>query len=134
MTLRKLVVGAVLFGAGSSLVAADTFVVDDIRVRGLQRVALGAALTYIPVRAGDEVDQERIRDVIRELYSSSHFDDIRVERDGDSLVIVVRERPTISSIELKGNKDLKDDQLLDSLQNSGIAEGESLDRTVTTGL
>ncbi|MCO4320451.1 outer membrane protein assembly factor BamA [Aliidiomarina quisquiliarum] len=134
MTLRKLVVGAVLFGAGSSLVAADTFVVDDIRVRGLQRVALGAALTYIPVRAGDEVDQELIRNVIRELYSSSHFDNIIVEREGNSLVVVVRERPTISSIELKGNKDLKDDQLLDSLKNNGIAEGESLDRTVTTGL
>ncbi|RUO44352.1 outer membrane protein assembly factor BamA [Aliidiomarina taiwanensis] len=134
MTLRTLVVGAVLFGASSTIAAADTFVVDDIRVRGLQRVALGAALTYIPVRAGDEVDSSRIADVIRELYSSSHFDDIRVEREGNSLIVVVRERPTISAIELEGNKDLKDDQLLDSLQSSGIAEGESLDRTVTTGL
>lgn len=134
MTLRTLVVGAVLFGASSTIAAADTFVVDDIRVRGLQRVALGAALTYIPVRAGDEVDSSRIGDVIRELYSSSHFDDIRVEREGNSLVVVVRERPTISTIELEGNKDIKDDQLLDSLQSSGIAEGESLDRTVTSGL
>lgn len=134
MTLKKLVVSAVLLGAGSSIAVADTFVVDDIRVRGLQRVALGAALTYIPVRAGDAIDAARVRDVIRELYSSSHFDDIRVEREGNSLVIVVRERPTISSIELKGNKDIKDDQLLDSLKNSGVAEGESLDRTVTTGL
>lgn len=134
MTLRKLALSTFLLSTGTTVAMADTFIVDDIRVRGLQRVALGAALTYIPVRAGDEVDEIRIREVIRELYRSNHFDDIRIEREGDALIVVVRERPTISSIELKGNKDIKDDQLLDSLQNSGITEGESLDRTVTAGL
>ncbi|WP_113906184.1 outer membrane protein assembly factor BamA [Aliidiomarina celeris] len=134
MTLRKLVLSAAVFAAGSSLALADSFVINDIQIRGLQRVALGAALTYLPIREGDQVDAARIRDVIKELYSSTHFDDIQVERDGTTLIISVRERPIISSLEFEGNSDLKDEQLIDSLRNSGIFEGESLDRRVTRGL
>lgn len=130
MTFKKLFFGAVLAGTGLTVQATETFVVDDIQIRGLQRVGLGAALTYVPLRAGDEANPQRIRQIIHELYSSAHFDDIRVYRDGDSLVIRVTERPTISEIRLDGNKDLKDDQLLDSLRTSGIAVGESLDRTM----
>ncbi|RUO36321.1 outer membrane protein assembly factor BamA [Aliidiomarina sanyensis] len=136
MTLKKLFIGVVLAGTGFTwnAQASDSFVVDDIQVRGLQRVGLGAALTYIPIRTGEEVDSQRIRQTIHELYSSSHFDDIQVFREGDSLVIRVTERPTISRIVLDGNRDLKDDQLLDSLKNNGIAEGESLDRTAISFL
>ncbi|WP_194755831.1 outer membrane protein assembly factor BamA [Aliidiomarina indica] len=136
MTLKKLFIGVVLAGTGLSLnaQASDSFVVDDIQIRGLQRVGLGAALTYVPVRVGEEADAQRIRQIIHELYSSSHFDDVRVYRDGDALVIRVTERPTITNIVFDGNRDLKDDQLLDSLANNGIAEGESLDRTVVSML
>lgn len=133
MTLNKLILGSLVLGLSSQAVA-DTFVVEDIRMRGLQRVALGAALTYIPVRSGDKISREDVRELIRQLYASNHFDDIQVEREGESLIVVVRERPTISKIEFKGNKDLKEDQLLDSLRNTGIAEGESLDRSMTDGL
>lgn len=134
MTLKKLFIGAVLVGTGLNAQASDSFIVDDIQVRGLQRVALGAALTYVPVRVGDEVTPARIRQIIHELYSSSHFDDIQVFREGDTVLIRVTERPTINEIRFEGNKDLKDDQLLDSLQTSGIAVGESLDRTVISSL
>ncbi|MCC5856290.1 MAG: outer membrane protein assembly factor BamA [Idiomarina sp.] len=134
MTLRKFLFGAVLLGAGSSVAAAESFVVDDIQIRGLQRVAVGAALTYIPVRVGDEVDSGAVRQLIRELYSSTHFDDIRVRREGNSLFIHVVERPVISEITFEGNRDIKDEQLEDSLRNNGLAVGESLDRTVLQGL
>ncbi|RTE87001.1 MULTISPECIES: outer membrane protein assembly factor BamA [Gammaproteobacteria] len=134
MTLKHWLVGAALVGASSSAAVAETFLLEDIQVRGLQRVALGAALTYVPVRPGEEVDEISIRETIRELYASTHFDDIQVERVGNSLVITVQERPVINAVELEGNKDLKDDQLLDSLRTSGIAEGESLDRTVISGI
>ncbi|TRW49577.1 outer membrane protein assembly factor BamA [Aliidiomarina halalkaliphila] len=136
MTLKKLFIGVVLAGTGMSFNAhaSDSFVVDDIQIRGLQRVGLGAALTYVPLRVGEEADPQRIRQIIHELYSSSHFDDVRVYRDGDALVIRVTERPTITNIVFDGNRDLKDEQLLDSLANNGIAEGESLDRTVISML
>ncbi|RUO38209.1 outer membrane protein assembly factor BamA [Aliidiomarina shirensis] len=134
MTLKKLFIGAVLVGTGLNAQASDSFIVDDIQVRGLQRVALGAALTYVPVRVGDEVTPARIRQIIHELYSSSHFDDIQVYREGDSVLIRVTERPTINEIRFEGNKDLKDEQLLDSLQTSGVAVGESLDRTIISAL
>lgn len=134
MTLKKLFIGAVLVGTGLNAQASDSFVVDDIQIRGLQRVGMGAALTYVPVRVGDEISPQRIRQIIHELYSSSHFDDIRVSREGDSIFIRVTERPTISEIRFEGNKDLKDDQLLDSLQTSGVAVGESLDRTIISAL
>lgn len=134
MTLKQWVVGAALVGASSSVAVAETFLLEDIQVRGLQRVALGAALTYVPVRPGEQVDELAIRETIRELYASTHFDDIHVTREGNSLVIMVQERPVISAIEFEGNSDIEDEQLLDSLRNSGISEGESLDRTITSSI
>lgn len=134
MTLKKLFFGAALLGAGFSAQALESFIVEDIQVRGLQRVALGAALTHVPVGIGDEINQSRIQQTIKGLYASSHFDDIRVSREGNSLIIRVQERPTISDIRFDGNKDLEDEQLMDSLSNNGITIGDSLDRTVIDGI
>lgn len=124
MTLKKLFLSALVAGAALPAYSADEFVVEDIRVRGLQRVALGAALTYIPIRVGDSVDSENIQTSIRALYSSTHFNDIVVRRVGDTLVFEVTERPTISAIEFDGNSDIKDEQLVQSLTDQGIIEGE----------
>lgn len=130
MTLKKLLFGAVILGTGAQAHGAEPFVVDDIQVQGLQRVALGAALTYIPVQVGDEVDASLVAQTIRELYASSHFDDIEVLREDGTLIVRVTERPTISSVSFEGNSDLDDDQLEDSLRNSGVTVGEQLDRTM----
>ncbi|MBA3988096.1 MAG: outer membrane protein assembly factor BamA [Idiomarina sp.] len=130
MALKKLLFGAVFLGAGAQAQAAEPFVVEDIQVQGLQRVALGAALTYIPIQIGDEIDSALVAQTIRELYASAHFDDIEILRDDGTLIIRVTERPTISSVSFEGNSDLDDDQLSDSLRNSGIAVGEQLDRTM----
>ncbi|MEX1222087.1 MAG: outer membrane protein assembly factor BamA [Idiomarina sp.] len=129
MTFKKLLIGTLVAGATIPAQAEELFVVEDIRVRGLQRVALGAALTYIPVRVGDEVDEYEIRQSIRSLYSSTNFADIQARREGNTLVFVVRERPTISEIEFDGNSDIEDEQLSASLSDSGVIEGESLDLT-----
>ncbi|MBY6063219.1 outer membrane protein assembly factor BamA [Pseudidiomarina sediminum] len=134
MTLKKLFLSALIAGAAMPAYSADEFVVEDIRVRGLQRVALGAALTYIPIRVGDEVDSESIQASIRSLYSSTHFNNIVVRRDGDTLVFEVTERPTISGIEFDGNKDIKDEQLTQSLTDQGIVEGEPLDLTTISSI
>lgn len=110
------------------------FVVDNIKVEGLQRVALGAALTYVPVKIGDKMTSFRVAQLIRSLYSSSHFERIRVLRDGNTLVISVKERPTISNIIFEGNDDIKDEQLQDSLDGNNLRVGEPLDKTVLTGI
>lgn len=134
MTLKKLFLAALMAGAAMPAYSAEPFVVEDIRVRGLQRVALGAALTYIPVRVGDTVNDSTIRNSIRSLYSSTHFDNVVVKRDGNTIIFEVSERPTISSITFDGNKDIKDEQLEESLTEQGLVEGEPLDLTTISSI
>ncbi|TDP40471.1 Beta-barrel assembly machine subunit BamA [Idiomarina aquatica] len=134
MTFKKLLVSALVAAAVSPVHAQEEFVVEDIEVKGLQRVALGAALTYIPVRVGDDVSEMQIRSAIKSLYSSTHFDYIEVKRDGNTLVFQVSERPTIAEITFDGNKDIKDEQLEQSLQDNNIVVGEPLDRTTISGI
>ena len=120
--------------SAQSAQAALSFQVEDIEVKGLQRVALGAALTHIPFNVGDNLNEFRISQSIKSLYQSGHFNDIRVYRDGNRLVYRVKERETISDIIFDGNSDLKDEQLTESLDGSNIRVGETLDRTVISGI
>ncbi len=133
MIIKKIAF-AVLLGVFGSTVQAQEFQVQDIEVKGLQRVALGAALTHIPFNVGDTLNNFRISQSIKALYKSGHFNDIRVFRDGNRLVYRVRERETISDITFDGNSDLKDEQLTESLDGSNIRVGETLDRTVISGI
>lgn len=130
MAFKRTLIASAIAAASYSAAAANEFVVDDIKVEGLQRVGLGAALTYIPVQVGDQATKFRVAQSIKSLYSSGHFDSIKVNRDGDTLVFVVKERPTISDVNFEGNDDIKDEQLQDSLNSSGIKVGEPLDKTV----
>ncbi len=134
MTFKKLLVSAMIASAVAPAYAQDEFVVEDIEVKGLQRVALGAALTYIPVRVGDEVSELQIRSAIRSLYSSTHFDYIDARRDDNTLIFSVSERPTIADITFDGNSDIKDEQLQGSLTDNNIIVGEPLDRTTIAGI
>ena len=95
-----------LLGAlGTTTQAAEEFQVEDIEVKGLQRVALGAALTHIPFNVGDNLNKFRISQSIKSLYKSGHFNDIRVYRDGNRIVYRVKERETISEITFEGTKE-----------------------------
>ena len=135
MKCKQLVLIALLaFTSLSFAQSKSEFVVEDIRVEGLQRVALGAALTYLPVQVGDELNAFRVSQLIRSLYSSTHFEKVEILRDGGLLIVRVSERPTISNIVFEGNDDIKDEQLQDSLENSNIRVGEPLDRTVLTSI
>ena len=134
MIIKKLT-SAILLGAlGTTAQAAQEFQIEDIEVKGLQRVALGAALTHIPFNVGDTLNQFRISQSIKALYKSGHFNDIRAYRDGNRIIYRVRERETISEISFEGNSDLKDEQLTESLDGSNIRIGEILDRTVISGI
>jgi outer membrane protein insertion porin family len=134
MIIKKLT-SAILLGAlGTTAQAGQEFQIEDIEVKGLQRVALGAALTHIPFNVGDTLNQFRISQSIKALYKSGHFNDIRAFRDGNRIIYRVRERETISEISFEGNSDLKDEQLTESLDSSNIRIGETLDRTVISGI
>ena len=113
-----------------SSMAADSFVVKDMRVEGLQRISEGTVFNYLPINIGDTIDGIRIGEAIRALYGQDLFDDIEMRRDGESLLIVVRERPSIESFVIDGNKDIKTEDLMESLRGVGLARGRTFDRSV----
>jgi len=113
-----------------STFAAGEFVVKDMRVEGLQRISEGTVFNYLPVNIGDTVNGGRIGEAIRALYGQNLFEDIEMRRDGETLVIVVKERPSIESFEIEGNKDIKTEDLMDSLRGVGLARGRTFDRSV----
>jgi len=108
----------------------DFFVVDEIRVEGLQRVSEGTVYNYLPVNIGDVLTRQRIREAIRALYATGFFRDVQLRREGGTLIVAVRERPSIESFEITGNKDIKTEDLQRSLRNVGLAVGKTFDRSV----
>ena len=106
------------------------FTVGDIRVQGLQRISEGTVFNYLPVNIGDHLDASRIREAIRALFATGFFRNVEMRRDGNTLLVVVVERPSIAKFEIKGNKDIKTKDLQKSLNNVGLAEGKIFDRSV----
>ena len=111
-------------------VSAQEFVVRDIRVEGIQRTEAGTVFTYLPIRVGDRFDPERGIQAIRALYASGLFKDVRLEVDGDVLVVIVEERPAIATINLSGVTEFEKDQVLKSLRDVGLTDGRIYDRSL----
>jgi outer membrane protein insertion porin family len=108
--------------------AADAFVVGDIRIDGLQRISAGTVFTYLPVQRGDRLDATGAANAIRALYRTGFFEDVRLDRQGDILVVTVVERPAINKLTISGNKDIKTEDLEKGLADIGLAEGRTFDR------
>ncbi|MEP7044517.1 MAG: outer membrane protein assembly factor BamA [Dokdonella sp.] len=115
------------FFATRAAFAFDAFTVSDIRIEGLSRIAPGTVFTYMTVEKGDNLTADRADQTIRALYKTGFFNDVQLSRQGDILVVTVKERPQISKIAIRGNKDLKEEELLKGLKGIGLAEGEAFD-------
>jgi len=128
LCLLAVMAAACLFPASAS--AQESFVVGDMRVEGLQRISEGTVFNYLPINVGDTIDRERIREAMRALYAQALFEDIEMRRDGNTLIIAVRERPSIEDFTIDGNKDIKTEDLMESLRGVGLARGRTFDRSV----
>ena len=115
-------------------VLADTFVISDIRVEGLQRISAGSVFAALPVGVGDTVDESTIRAATRSLFATGNFDDINIGQDGNVLVIIVTERPSISDITIEGNKAIETEALLDGLKGAGLSVGQVFRRSTLEGM
>ena len=109
--------------------AVEPFVVRDIRVEGVQRTEPGTIFSYLPIKVGDRVTDEKISDAVKALYATGFFRDVRLEAQGDVLIVAVQERPTISSLSFSGNKEFDTDTIKKALKDIGIAEARIFDRS-----
>lgn len=108
---------------------AENFVVQDIRLEGLQRVSAGVVFTALPIGIHDTVDDADLPRFARALFQTGNFDDVELGRDGDVLVVRVGERPSISDIKIDGNKALETASLMKALKSAGITEGQVFKRS-----
>jgi outer membrane protein insertion porin family len=115
-------------------VHAESFTISDIRVNGLQRVSAGSVFGALPLNVGEQADDSRLVDATRALFKTGFFQDIQLGRDGNVLVITVVERPSVSSIEIDGNKAITTEDLMKGLKSSGLAEGEIFQRATLEGV
>ena len=106
-----------------SVEAVDEFVIEDIRVEGLKRITPGTVFNYLPMKVGDKFNDSTSSDAVRALFKTGFFDDVKVEKDGNNLVLIFKERPAIGTISIIGNEDIKSEELLDNLKQIGFAEG-----------
>ncbi|WP_299584386.1 outer membrane protein assembly factor BamA [uncultured Microbulbifer sp.] len=113
---------------------AQSFVVNDIRVEGLQRVSAGTVFSALPVRVGDEIESVEIQSATRALFRTGYFEDIQIGRENGVLVVTVRERPAISKIEITGNKAIATEDLMKGMQDNGLSEGQIFKRATLEGL
>jgi outer membrane protein insertion porin family len=127
MKLKKLA-GLISLLCMSPAWAIEPFIVKDIRVEGVQRTEAGTVFSYLPVKVGDTLDDQRAAAAIRALYATGFFKDVRLEVEQGVLIVLVRERPSIASIELNGIKDFPKDQLKDRMKYSGLAEARIFDK------
>jgi len=126
---RLIAVAAFALCAGQAL-AADPFVVKDIRVEGIQRTEAGTVFSYLPVRVGETFTDEKGAVAIKALYATGFFKDVRIEAEGNVLVVMVEERPAIAGVDFSGIKEFEKDQLTKALKEIGLAESRIFDRAM----
>lgn len=131
MSFTRLFLSLILFYSLLAVTAhADSFIVSEIKIEGLQRLPDGTLLNYLPIVAGDPIDDNQITFSISELYKTGFFANVKLFRDGDVLVVRVKERPSIADVAFTGNSDIDDDALNDALLDIGVTRGQIYNRAL----
>ena len=126
---RQLVAAFICLWVGAAH-AFDPFVVRDIRVEGIQRIEAGTVFSYLPVKVGETMTDEKAAAAIKALFATGFFKDVRLEVQRDVLIVMVEERPAVSQIDFIGNKEFDKDALQKGLREIGLAEGRSFDKAL----
>src|ERR1043166_8238309 len=108
--------------------AIEPFVIKDIRVEGIQRTEAGTVFSYLPVKVGDTMTDEKASQTIRALFATGFFKDVSVETEDGGLVVVVQERPSIAQIDFTGMKEFDKETVLKAMTQVGLAEGRIFDK------
>jgi outer membrane protein insertion porin family len=124
--------GCVLFALSLSASGQSftPFVVKDIRVEGLQRTEAGTVFSYLPVKVGERMTVETAQQAVRALFATGFFRDVRLEVEGEVLIVYVEERPAIAQISFSGVKEFEEDVLRRALREQGLTEGRIFDRAL----
>ena len=128
--IPKLIVAAIASAFAVNAAAIDPFTVRDIRVEGIQRTEAGTVFNYLPVRVGEVFNDEKAAASIKALYATGFFKDVRIEAEGDVLVVSVEERPAIASVDFSGTKEFEKDKLRKALKDLGLGESRILDKSL----
>jgi outer membrane protein insertion porin family len=128
-SLRRSLIGAAVMAlcAGRAM-AVEPFVIKDIRVEGIQRTEAGTVFSYLPVRVGETFNDDKSVTAIKALYATGFFKDVKLEADGQVLVVLVEERPAISKVEFTGTKEFEKDTLVKALKDIGVGEAKIFDK------
>lgn len=129
MKFRYLVALVSFFYAFSSW-ASDSFIVKDIRVEGIQRTEAGTVFSYLPIKVGDTLDEEKATEAIKALYATGFFKDVKLKSENGVLIVEVDERPAIAQISINGAKEFEKDKLLEGLKQAGISESRIFSRSL----
>jgi outer membrane protein insertion porin family len=136
--MRKRILTALACGwlaaAGAALAQAiQPFVVKDIRVEGVQRTEPGTVFSYLPVKVGDTLTEEKAQQAVRALFATGFFKDVRLETENGVLVVILEERPAVAQIDFSGVSEFQPDVLKRVLRDQGLGEGRTFDRSVLEG-
>ena len=127
---KKLLAGVIATLVAASASAFEPFTVKDIRVDGIQRTEAGTVFSYLPIKVGDTMTDEKAAQAIKALFATGFFKDVRIEIDGGVVVVAVEERPAIAQIDFVGLKEFDKEQLTKGLKEAGFAISRSFDRSM----
>jgi outer membrane protein insertion porin family len=128
--IARKAVGLAAFMWAQAALALTPFVVKDIRIEGVQRTEPGTVFGYLPVKVGDTMNDEKAAQAVKSLFATGFFKDVRLEAEGDVLVVHLEERPAIASVDVTGSKEFEKDALKRALRDQGLAESRIFDRSL----
>ncbi|MDD5404516.1 MAG: outer membrane protein assembly factor BamA [Sulfuricella sp.] len=128
--MKKLIPFLIASLYATSALAFDPFVVKDIRVEGIQRTEAGTVFSYLPVKVGETLNDEKAAAAVKALFATGFFKDVRLETENGVLVVMVQERPAIAQVDITGAKEFTKEQLKDGLKAAGLAESKIFDKAL----